>query len=40
MGGTILSIDGYFFYSDDGLPAKIQVGGKKLNFLFCLFGLI
>lgn len=34
MGGTILSIDGYFFYSDDGLPAKIQVGGKK-NWIFC-----
>ena len=32
MGGTILSIYGYYFYSDDNLPAIIQVGGKKFYF--------
>lgn len=33
MGGTILSIEGSYFYSDDSLPATIQIGGKECKLL-------
>ena len=33
MGGTILSIEGSYFYSDDNLPASIQIGGKDCKLL-------
>lgn len=33
MGGTTITIDGTYFYSDENLPASIQVGGKECQLL-------